>query len=146
MRITGSCGIRLAVRPACLLPLSLCREAMRAVLVPPLVPSGGSPLASACLMSPPYVSTLSPRHFIALVLGSVPSPSACLGSASPSSRRSCRPMASRYPPRFIDTPGWEIRRGCGGSLGSACLLPSARHLISAVRHWMATGFSACLVR
>lgn len=34
----------------------------------------------------------------------------------------CRPIASRYPPRFIDTPGGTIRRGCGGgSLGSACL-------------------------
>lgn len=111
MLITSSCGIRL--------------------VVPPLVPSGGSPLASACLMSPPYVSTLSPRHFIALVLGSVPSPSACLGSASPSSRRSCRPMASRYPPRLIDTTGGAIRRGCGGSLGSACLPP--RLAISPVR-------------
>lgn len=40
MRITGSCDIR--------------------IVVPSLVPSGGSPLSSACLMPPPYSSTLCP--------------------------------------------------------------------------------------
>lgn len=41
--------------------------------------------------------------------------------ASPRHQCRCRPIASRYPPRFIDTTGGEIRRGRGGSLGSACL-------------------------
>lgn len=118
---------------------------------PALVPSGGSPLASTCSMSSPYALTLRPV-ISSLMLGCVPL-SACLGSclssASPRHRylSRCRyhPIASRLSPRLIDTTGGEIRRCCGGSLGFACL-PLARHLIHAVRHRMATGLGACLVR
>ena len=86
------------------------------------------------------MSRRSPRHLIALVLGYVPFPSACLGSclsyASPRHRYRClcccRPIAFRYPPRLIDTTGGETRLGCGGSLGSACLSPP-RLAISSVR-------------
>lgn len=115
---------------------------------PALVPSDGSPLSPACLMSPPYASTLRSRHLIALVLGCVPSPFACLGSClfplslASSSRRSCRPMASRYPPSLIDTTDGAIRRCCGCSLGFACLpLGSPSH--PCVRHRMATGLGSC---
>lgn len=94
---------------------------------PALVPSGGSPLASACSMSSPYALTLRPV-ISSLMLGCVPL-SACLGSclssASPRHRylSRCRyhPIASRRPPRLIDTTGGEIRRCYGGSLGFACL-------------------------
>lgn len=117
MRITGSCGIRLAY-PSCLLgAVSFVLRTMRAVLVPPLVSSGGSPLVPACLMSPPYASTLRPhpsshRFISSLMLGCVPL-SACLSSASPRHRYlfrcRCRPMASRLPPRLIDTTSGEIQ-------------------------------------
>lgn len=125
MLITGSCGIRL--------------------VVPPLVPSGVSPLASACLISSPYASTLchaisSSRAWLRAVPLCVPRlvPLLASSSSSMSVPLPSRPIASRYPPRLIDTTDGEIRRGCGCSLGFACLLPSARHLIRAVRHRMAT--------
>ena len=69
--------------PVCSVPSSPCRWMMRAVLVPPLVPSGVSPLilclldvAAVCLdASPPS----SHRFISSLVLGCLPF-SACLGS------------------------------------------------------------------
>lgn len=123
---------------------------MRAVLVPPLVPSGGSPLAPACLMFAAVCLDASPPSSHHLVLGCVPPPSACprlvplLRFAPPSMSvpMSSRPIASRYPPRLIDTTDGAIRRCCGGSLGSACLpLGSPSH--PCVRHRMATGLGSC---
>lgn len=152
MRITGSCGIRLAC-PSCLLGavVSVLRT-MRAVLVPPLVPSGGSPLAPACLMFAAVCLDASPPSSHHLVLGCVPL-SACLGSclssASPRHRylSRCRyhPIASRRPPRLIDTTGGAIRRPRGGS---RLLLARHRFAISSVRFGIGwrRGFSACLVR
>ena len=108
---------------------------------PALVPSVGSPLVPACLMFAAVCLDASPpRHLIAsshrLCLA------VCLSlraSARASSRWPrhrcrcrCRPIASRSPPRLIDTTDGEIRRGCGGSLGSACLSPP-RLAISSVR-------------
>ena len=152
MRITGSCGIRLAC-PSCLLGAvvsmlramrvamssrSSCRRAVRS-----------SP--SACLMFPPYASTLRPsshrsRAWLRAVSLCVPQLVPLLRFAASSSRHSCRPMVSRFPPRLIDTLGGAIRRGCCGSLCFACLLPSVRHLIRAVWHWMATGLGDCLIK
>ena len=62
-----------------------------------------------------------------------------------SSRRSCRSMASRLsaPPHRHDGRGDTIALRRFSAL-LACL--SARHLIRAVRHRMATGFCACLVK
>lgn len=124
MLITGSCGIRLVV------PLS-CRRAVRLSL-----------LLARCL--PPYALTLRPRHLIISCLAACRFPLRALGSCLSllrprhRCRCRCRPIASRLPPRFIDTTGGEIRRGCGGSLGSACLpLGSPSH--PCVRHRMATG-------
>ena len=126
------------------------------MLVPPLVPSGVSPLAPACLMFAAVCLDASPpsshRFISSFMLGYVPFPSACLGSClsstSPRHRYRClcccRLMASRYPPRLIDTTGGEIRRGCGCSLGFACLLPSARHLIRAFGIGWRRGAGACL--
>lgn len=120
MLMTGSCGIRL-VRPSCLLGavVSVMR-AMWAVVVPPLVPSGGSSLVPACLMFAAVcldaIAPSSHRFISSLVLCCVPFSSACLGSClyslrlAPSSRRSYRPIASRLPPRLIDTTGGETRR------------------------------------
>lgn len=113
---------------------------MRAVLVPPLVPSGVSPLAPACLMFAAVCLDASPPSSHHLVLGCVSPPSACprlvplLRFAPPSMSvpMSSRPIASRRPPRLIDTTGGETRLGCGGSLGSACLSPP-RLAISSVR-------------
>lgn len=81
---------------------------MWAVLVPPLVPSGVSPLAPACLMFAAVCLDASPPSSHHLVLGCVPSLSACprlvplLRFAPPSMSvpMSSRPIASRYPPRF----------------------------------------------
>ena len=125
---------------------------MRAVLVPPLVPSGVSPLASACLISSPYASTLCPaisssRAWLRAVPLCVPRLVPLL--ASPRHRCRClcrcRPMASRLsaPPHRHDGRGDTIALRRFSAL-LAC--PSARHPISAVRHRMATRFSACLVR
>lgn len=145
MRITGSCGIRLAC-PSCLLG---------AVVSVPLGDAGCARPASRVVWR--FASRLCLLDVSAV----------CLDTIAPSSHRSrawfravspCVPRlcfavisslvsshgASRYPPRLIDTTGGEIRRCCGCSLGFACLLPSAHHLIRAVRHRMATGFGACL--
>ena len=128
-------------------------RAMLAVVVLFLVPSDCSPL-SPCLLD---VCRRMPRRFAA-VISSLSCLiacrlSACLGSClSPASPRHrcwclcrCHPIASRLPPRLIDTTGGAIRWTRGGSR-FACLPPSARHLIRAVRHRMATGFCDCLVK
>lgn len=120
MRITGSCDIRL--------------------VVPPLVPSGVSPLAPACLMFAAVCLDASLPSSHHLVLGCVPSllcvPRLVSLPAPPRHRCRClcccRPIASRSPPRLIDTTDGATRLGCGGSLGSACLSPP-RLAISSVR-------------
>lgn len=149
MRITGSCGIRLAC-PSCLLAVVV--SVLRAMcgLVPPLVPSGVSPLAPACLMFAAVCLDASPRHLIISCLAACRSLRASARASSRWPRHRCRclccyrSIASRYPPRLIDTTGGEIRRCCGGSLGFACLpIGSPSH--PCVRHRMATGFGACLV-
>lgn len=135
MRITCSCGIRL-VRPSCLLAavVSVLRAMWAVVglpLVPPLVPSGGSSLAPACLMFAAVCLDASPPSSHHLVLGCVSPPSACprlvplLRFAPPSMSvpMSSRPIASRLPPRLIDTTDGEIRRCRGGFLCFACLPP-----------------------
>lgn len=103
-------------------------------------------------MSPPYAPTLRPppsSHH--LMLGCVPLSAcfgSCLSSASPRHRylSRCRyhPIASRRPPRLIDTTGGEIRRCYGGSLGFACL--PHRLAISSVRFGIGwrRGAGACL--
>lgn len=99
-------------RPSCLLTafVSVPRAMWVGVVVQPLVPSGGSPLVPTCLLDVcRRASTLRPV-ISSIVLGYVRS-SACLVSClfplrlASSSRRSCRPMASRLPPRLIDTTG-----------------------------------------
>lgn len=135
MQITGSCGIhhamssrsravgRFASRP-CL--LDVCRRMPRR-----------------------FAPTSSHRFISSLVLGCLPF-SACLGSClfplAPSSMS--MPLPSHCftlpaPPHRHDGRGdttglWRFSRLC-------LLVPSsARHLISAVRHRMATGLNACL--
>lgn len=73
MLITSSCGIRL--------------------VVPPLVPSGDSPLASACSMSSPYALTLRP------VISSL----LCLTACRLPLRSSAR-ASSRFAPSSISVP------------------------------------------
>lgn len=136
MRITGSCGIRLAC-PSCLLAVVV--SVLRAMcgLVPPLVPSGVSPLAPACLMFAAVCLDASPRHLIISCLAACRSLRASARASSRWPRHRCRclcccrPIASRYPPRLIDTTGGETRRCRGGFLGSACLSPQLA--ISSVR-------------
>lgn len=101
---------RLFILLACPLP-SLCRGAMLAAVVPLLVPSGGSPLVPACLMFSAVLRRFAPSLAARAWLRAV---SPCVPRLVPhpaSSRHRCRclccyrPMASRYPPRLIDTTG-----------------------------------------
>lgn len=117
---------RLFILLACPLP-SLCRGAMLAAVVPLLVPSGGSPLVPACLMFSAVLRRFAPSLAARAWLRAV---SPCVPRLVPhpaSSRHRCRclccyrPMASRYPPRLIDTTGGAIRWCRGGSLDFACL-------------------------
>ena len=118
---------------------------------PALVPSNGSPLASACLMPPPYPPTLRPRHLI------VSSHRSCLAAcrslrASSRSAPSSMSVPVLLPSHCFSLPAPPHRHdGRGDTTGlrrfsRLCLLilSSARHLISAVRHRMATGLNACL--
>lgn len=151
MRITGSCCIRLVF--ACLpvvVFVSWGDVGFSCGCRPALVPSDGSPLSPACLMSPPYVSTLRSCHLIALVFGCVPPPCVPRLGFLPASLRLV--ISSLVPSHGFSLPAQPHRHdGRGDTTGvlrlSICLLtPSARHLIRAVRHRMATWFCACLVK
>ena len=125
-------------------------RAMRADFLrarPALVPSGGSPLVPACLIFAAVCHDASPNRRSCLAAGrlplrvlvslsllrftpsSVPVPSHCFSPHSPLHRHAGRgdTMALRL-----------VSRLC-------LLVPSARHLIRAVRHRMATGLGACLI-
>lgn len=104
---------------------------------PALVPSNGSPLASACLMPPPYPPTLRPRHLI------VSSHRSCL-AACRSLRASplLRPVidvgacVATVPWRLATRPASSTRRagrydGAVAVLSAPLACPSARHLIRA---------------
>lgn len=92
-----------------------------------------------------------PRHLIALVLDCVPSlcvprlvPLPCFASPRHLVARAV-PWRLASPPRLIDTTSGAIRMALRWlSALLACL--SARHLIRAVRHRMATWFCACLIK
>lgn len=128
MRITGSCGIRLAC-PSCLLARHRLSPAIALVScdvppVPPrchrscasddvgccrpaLVPSGGSPLSPACLISPPCLDA-SPRYLITRAW--MRAVSLCVPLLMPlpaALSMSCRPIASRLsaPPHRHDGRG-----------------------------------------
>lgn len=112
---------------------------MRAVLVPPLVPSGVSPLAPACLMFAAVCldALLPSSHHLAL--DCVPSPFVCLGSClySASPRHRCRCRCRPAPLLLATRPASSTRRagrydGAAAVL-SALLACSLRLAISSVR-------------
>lgn len=109
MRITGSCGIRLVAHPACLLPPSLCRGAMWAVVVPLFVPSGGSPLSPACLMFTAVCLDASPRHRCS-----------CLAVCRP--LRSSARASSRFAPSSVPVVHVRVSSNC-----VSLLAPPHRH-------------------
>lgn len=92
-------------------------------------------------------------HLSPLVLGCMPFPSVCLGSClSPLySVIDVGACAAAAPWLLAPRPASSTRRagrydGAVAALGVCLLVPSARHLIRAVRRRMATGLGACLVR
>lgn len=115
-------------------------------------PSGGSPLAPACLLD---VCRRMPRRYRPItaraLLRAVP---ACLGSLpllcfAPSSMSVpvLLPSHCFSPPSPLPSTRWAGRYDEAVAVLSALLAcPSAHHLIRAVRHRMATGSGACLVR
>lgn len=146
-------------RPSCLLGavVSVMR-AMWAVVVPPLVPSGGSflilcLLAAAAVCLDAIAPVISSLHLIARAWLRAVLPLRSSARASPLLRPvidvdACAAAASW---RLAVRPASSTRRagrydGAAAALSALLACPSARHPISAVRHRMATGLNACPVR
>lgn len=119
-------------------------------LVPPLVPSSGSLFVPACLMFAAVCLDALPCHLIALVLGCVPSPSACLGSCLFPLAPSSMSVPVLLPFHCFSLPAPPHRHD--GRVDTTVLrrfsrlrllAPSARHITRAVRHRMATGLGSC---
>ena len=120
--------------------------------VPFLVPSGGSPL-SPCLLD---ICRRMPRRF-APIISSLSCLIACRLPLRVSARSSSRfislsmSVPAAVPWLLASRPAPSTRRagrydGAVAVLSALLAYPSARHLIRAVRYWMATGFCACLVK
>lgn len=152
MLITGSCGIRLIVHPAYSVPSPLCCERCGLCSSRLSCRRTSRSSSSACLMFASVCLDASPPSSHHLVLGCVPPPSArprlvpLLRFAPPSMSvpMSSRPIASRLPPRLIDTTDGATRRDCYGS--RLCLLAHRFAILSVRGIGWRRGFNACLVR